>query len=420
MTLLESNVRSYCRSFPIELTKGKGTVVWDKNGDAYIDFLSGCGSLVYGHNNPNLKNALEEYISYDGISMSMDFESHSKKAFLESLEKNILAPRSMDYRVQFTGPTGANAIEAAIKLARKVTGRTNVIAFTNAFHGCSLGALSLTANKHHRGSSQSQLTNVSRLPYDGYFGESCDTAMQLEKMLDDPSGGCDAPAAIVLEVVQGEGGLNAASDKWLQKIARIAKKHKSLLIVDDIQAGCGRLGSFFSFENIKGFSPDIVTMAKGISGYGLPMSLVLLKPEWDKWLPGEHNGTFRGNNLAFVTAATALDAFWSTSAFQDDILQSSQIIKTELEKFTMEFGYLSKGRGLMTGIDFCTGELAGLVQRSCFDRGLIIETCGPYDNVLKLLPPLTVTHEEISQAFSIIHQSMRSVEVINSQQSKVA
>jgi len=420
MDALESNVRSYSRSFPIELAKGKGAVVWDKYGDAYIDFLSGCGSLNYGHNHPELKSRLEDYINSDGVTMSMDFESHSRNLFLESLQKNILTSRSMDYRVQFTGPTGANAVEAAIKLARKITGRTNVIAFTNAFHGCSLGALSLTANSHHRESSKSQLTNVSRFPYDGYFGGCCNTANQLEKIMDDPSGGCDAPAAIVLEIVQGEGGLNVASEQWLQRIAQIARKQNALLIVDDIQAGCGRLGTFFSFENIKDFSPDMVTMAKGISGYGLPMSLVLLKPEWDQWLPGEHNGTFRGNNLAFVTAAAALDIFWSTPAFQERIQENATIVKNELDKFATEFGFLSKGRGMMTGVNFRSGELAAQVQRNCFKSKLIVETCGPCDEILKLLPPLTVSHEEIKQAFSIINQSMHLVKGTEQERSKVA
>ena len=326
---IESEVRSYCRNFPDVFSRAEGAFVYSATGKSYIDFLSACGSLNYGHNHPELRKALVSYVKKQGVTMSLDTETVSKNEFLEAFREHILEPRGFSYKLQFAGPTGANAVEAAIKLARKVTGRTNVVAFTNAFHGCSLGALALTANAHHRGSSEALLSHVNRVPYDGYLGPDVDTSALLEKLLSDPSSGIDVPAAIILETIQGEGGLNVASANWVKNVARIAQKFGALLIVDDIQAGCGRSGDFFSFEPF-GIEPDIVCLAKSISGFGLPMSLVLIKPEHDIWAPGEHNGTFRGNNLAFVTATVALRQFWKTSEFQKIIKDNGEKLRAVL------------------------------------------------------------------------------------------
>ena len=404
---IESNGKSYCRSFPVTFDKSCGIYIHDTKGNQYIDFLSGCGSLNYGHNHPKLKKALLEYIKRQGIVMSLDLDTESKRNFLEAFSVHILNPRQLNYKIQFPGPTGANAVEAAIKLARKATGRTNVIAFTNAFHGCSLGALALTGSAHHRDSSTPLLTNVSRLPYDGYFGTAIDTAAYLEKMLSDPSGGCDKPAAIIFETIQGEGGLNVASSKWAQDIQRIARAHGALVIVDDIQAGCGRSGDFFSFEAL-GIEPDIICLAKSISGFGLPMSLVLLKPEWDVWEPGEHNGTFRGNNYAFVTATAAIELFWKDDAFSIEIKRKTARLKTSLRDLAMRNGLTVKGRGLMLGIDFASPAEASRVRTKCFENGLIVEGCGPHDEILKLLPPLTVSDKTCDAALAVLQSAMTS------------
>ncbi|MDZ4095224.1 MAG: diaminobutyrate--2-oxoglutarate transaminase, partial [Paracoccaceae bacterium] len=311
---VESGIRSYSRSFPKLFNKAVGATIYDAKGAPHTDFLAGCSSLNYGHNDPDLKRALLDYIAQDGIAQGLDMFTSAKEQFLARFEALILTPRDMDYRVQFTGPTGANAVEAAMKLARKVTGRTNVIAFTNGFHGVTLGALAATGNAKHRGGAGMALSGVTRAAFDGYFGPDINTADLLEQQLADPSSGIDAPAAIIVETVQGEGGLNAASPAWLRQIEAIAHAHGALFIVDDIQAGCGRTGGFFSFEGM-GISPDIITLAKSISGMGLPMALTLMKPQHDIWAPAEHNGTFRGNNHAFVTARAALEKFWTTDAF---------------------------------------------------------------------------------------------------------
>jgi diaminobutyrate-2-oxoglutarate transaminase len=401
----ESIVRSYCRAFPARFETARGSSIFTVDGVEYLDFLSGCGSLNYGHNVPVLKEELLDYIANDSISMSMDLETTSKEKFLTAFNDTILAPRNLNYRVQFTGPTGANAVESAIKLARKVTGRSNVIAFTNAFHGCSLGALSLTGNQHQRESSSSLLNQVTRMPYDGYFGDDVDTSDMLAKMLDDPSSGIDKPAAIIFEAVQGEGGLNCASQEWAQKIQAIAEQHGALLIVDEIQSGVGRTGSFFAFEPL-GIKPDIVCLAKAISGYGLPMSLTLFKPEYDVWKPGEHNGTFRGNNLAFVTATAAILHFWQDETLMQNVRTSSAQLTDFASKLTNHGNICVKGKGLMTGFEFDCAHKAKRIQTACFENGLIIELCGPTDAILKPLPALNISQDTLDRGLGIIGKAI--------------
>lgn len=400
----ESQVRSYCHSFPTKFVRAQGASLFDEDGEEYIDFLAGCSSLNYGHNHPDLKAALLDYIAADGVTHSLDMETDAKAEFLEAFERLILMPRGLDYVVQFPGPTGANAVEAAIKVARKVTGRTNVIAFTNGFHGCTLGALALTGNSHQRGGAGIPLSGVTRVPFDGYFGDGTDTAAQLDQMLSDPSGGIDAPAAIIVETVQGEGGLNVASGSWLREIEKIARSHGALFIIDDIQAGVGRTGSFFSFEPF-GLKPDIVTLAKSLSGYGLPLALTLLRRDLDIWKPGEHNGTFRGNCHAFVTARAALECFWSDRALEKSVREKGGVLKASMESMSKKFGSRTvriKGRGMMMGMDVGSGATAGAIVKRCFENGLVIETSGPEDEVVKCLAPLTITEDQLTKGLEIL------------------
>jgi len=403
----ESTVSSYCRLFPVQFSSGIGSTVTDSNSKTYLDFLSGCGSLNYGHNHPELKQALLNYISNDGLAMSLDLHTQAKSHFLQTFAANILEPRSLDYLLQFCGPTGSNANEAAIKLARKITGRSNIVSFTRGFHGCTMGSLSLTGNNHHRSPSIHQLMGVTHLPYEGYLGSDVDTSELLIKLIEDTSSGVDLPAAIILETIQGEGGLNTASAQWAQKIAAIAKKHGILLIVDDIQAGCGRSGTFFSFEPLD-IVPDIVTLAKSISGFGLPMSLLLMRKNLDHWFPGEHNGTFRGNNHAFVTAAKALELFWATDEFMVTSGLKMDHLISRLQDLSLAYGFALKGRGMMSGLDIRDGTLAKKILMSCFDNGLMFELCGPNDEVIKLLPPLTATLDELDRGMEILATAMQS------------
>lgn len=409
--LLESQVRSYARSFPKIFQRAKGSWLYTRDGSAYLDFLMGCSTLNYGHNHPVLKGALIDYIGDDGITHSLDMYSESKERFLVEFFGTILTPRDLDYVVQFPGPTGANAVEAALKLARKVTGRENVIAFTNGFHGVTLGALACTGNGFHRKGAGIALGGVTRMPYDNYFGPAADTADYLDQMLSDPSSGVDAPAAVIVETVQGEGGLNVAGYGWLRKIAAIARRHEALFIVDDIQAGAGRTGSFFSFE-AAGVKPDIVAMAKSVSGYGLPLALVMIDRRLDQWSPGEHNGTFRGNCHAFVTARAALEYFWRDSSFEQSIYEKGELLRTNLAGIARANGLDAsavKGRGMMRGLRMPSGALAAEAVKTAFRNGLIIETSGPDDEIVKCLAALTITDDELTRGLEILAHSVRSV-----------
>lgn len=406
---LESEVQSYARSFPVVFDRAEGSWITDMDGRRYLDFLAGAGSLNYGHNNPLLAEKLVEYIRHGGITHSLDLHTVAKERFLEALRDVILTPRGLDYRVQFTGPTGTNAVEAALKLARKVTGRANIVAFTNGFHGVTLGAVAATGNSHHRGGAGLPLPGVTHLPFAGYLGKDGDTIALLERMLDDASSGLDHPAAVILETVQGEGGLNVASAEWLRKLEGVCKRHDILLIVDDIQAGCGRTGHFFSFEEA-GITPDIVTLSKSLSGFGLPFAVTLFRPDLDQWKPGEHNGTFRGNNHAFVTAAAALLHYWSDDSFVKEVRAKGEFMRERLERIAARHpGLRAKGRGMMRGIECESGAVADAVCRKAFAEGLIIETSGPDGQVVKCLPPLTTSTEDLATGLDILARAFAAV-----------
>lgn len=408
---LESNVQSYAHSFPVTFHKARGSYLYDDEGNKYLDFLAGCGSLNYGHNNPVMKQALLDYISDDGIAHGMDMHTQAKALFMEAFSKNILKPRGLEYRLQFPGPTGTNAVEAALKIARKVTGRSSIISFTNGFHGATLGALAATGNSFHREGAAVPLSDVTRMPFCGYYGQDADTLKMMDKLLSDSSSGVDLPAAVIVEAVQGEGGLNVAAKSWLQGLEKVCHKHDILVIVDEVQTGCGRTGTFFGFEP-SGITPDIITMSKSLSGYGLPMSLVLLKPELDAWEPGEHNGTFRGNNHAFITAAAALNHYWKDESFADEIREKSEIISHRFKQLSDQTGIVQlrpKGRGMMQGLQCKNGEIASKITRACFERGLIMETSGNDGQVLKCLCPLTISEEELKQGLDLLAESIADV-----------
>lgn len=401
---VESEVQCYARSFPVIFEKADNARLTDIDGKTYIDFLAGAGSLNYGHNNPHLQEKLVEYIAGNGITHSLDFHTKAKEEFLTVFEDNILEPRGLDYAVQFTGPTGANAVEAALKLARKVKGRKNIIAFTNGFHGVTLGALAATGNGGHRGAAGVDLANVSRMPYEGYVEGDFDTISYMDKLLRDNSSGVDHPAAVIVECIQGEGGLNAASAEWLQRLEALCREHDMLLIVDDIQAGCGRSGHFFSFEE-SGIKPDIVTLSKSLSGYGLPFALTIFKKELDQWKPGEHNGTFRGNNHAFVTATEAIKRYWGDETMEDEVRRKAAIMGDYINDIVRSFpeGMLTpKGRGMMRGIECESGAVADKITAMAFKHGLVVETSGPDGEVVKCLCPLLIDEADLCKGWDIL------------------
>ncbi|MCA9848032.1 MAG: diaminobutyrate--2-oxoglutarate transaminase [Dehalococcoidia bacterium] len=420
---IESGVRSYIRQWPAVFTKAQGHLMWDEEGKEYIDLFAGAGTLNYGHNHPALKEALLEYLANDNVVHGLDMGTAAKRAFLEAYDETILKPRGLDYVIQFPGPTGTNAVEAALKLARKVTGRDWMISFTNAFHGMTLGSLALTGNDMKRGGGGVPLQYATSMPYDGFFDD--DQAIgaidYLRMFLAAEGSGLDAPAAIIVETVQGEGGVNVASMEFLRDLRRTATEYGALLIVDDIQMGNGRTGKYFSWEDA-GIQPDIVCISKSISGYGLPMALTLFRKDLDIWGPGEHNGTFRGNNPAFVTATKTLETFWQDDALTREVESKAVTLCHRLEAIAEEYPEAeasARGRGLIQGLHSGVEGLAQETIEEAFRRGVIAETSGPTSDVVKFLPSLTIPEDELLRGVKIIEESLHHVLVERGLRSKV-
>jgi diaminobutyrate-2-oxoglutarate transaminase len=407
--ILESQVRSYCRGWPTVFDRAAGSWMYAEDGKPYLDFFSGAGALNYGHNHPELKQALLEYLQRDGVTHGLDMTTVAKRKFLECFQHVVLEPRGLDYKVQFPGPTGTNSVEAALKLARKVTGRQSIINFTNAFHGMTLGALSVTGNSMKRSGAGIPLVHATPMPYDNYLDGRMPDFMWFERLLEDSGSGLNEPAAVIVETMQAEGGLNSARYEWLQALEQLCRRHDMLLIVDDVQMGCGRTGPFFSFEPA-GITPDIVTLSKSISGYGLPMALTLFKPELDVWEPGEHNGTFRGNNPAFITATRTLEIFWTDDTLQRTTLDKGDRINQALVRIATDHDDVTvRGRGMAKGLAFKQPEKAAKVCTAAFDRGLLMETAGPSDEVAKLMPALTASYDEVDRGLEILTEAVAQV-----------
>ncbi len=405
---LESDVRSYVRAWPTVFARAHGAHLWDEDGREYLDFFSGAGGLNYGHNNDAMIAALVDYLQSQGVLHGLDMATPAKRDFLRRFDEVILRPRGLSYKLMFPGPTGTNAVEAALKLARKATGRQTIISFTNAFHGMTLGSLALSGNAAKRESAGVPLEHQICAPFDGELGDEVDTVSVLDAML---AGGDVSAAAVIVETVQGEGGLHSAGFAWLQRLAECCKRRETLLIVDDIQAGCGRTGAFFSFEPA-GIEPDLICLSKSISGSGLPMSLTLIRPDLDIWSPGEHNGTFRGNNAAFVTATEALN-WWTDDSLTNDVRRKSAIVRAELESIVAQHEPLRaavRGRGLLQGLHTPLDGMASRIANAAFERGLLVETSGgAASDVVKLMPPLTIADDALEQGLGILRASVSAV-----------
>lgn len=407
----ESEVRSYCRHFPAVFDRAKGDRIWDDQGNEYIDFFAGAGALNYGHNDPAMQEALIDYVRADGVVHSLDMSTTARGRFLERFHSLVLEPRGLDYKVMFPGPTGTNCVEAALKLARKVTGRQLIVSFTGGFHGMTLGALAVTANPAKRRGAGLALTNTAFMPYDGFLGEGVETLDFFEAMLSEPRSGLDKPAAVLVECVQGEGGINVARVEWLQRLADICRRHDIRLIADEVQTGCGRTGPFFRFE-AAGLQPDIVCISKSISGLGLPLALTLVRPEYDLFSPGEHNGTFRGQNLSLTTAVTALETYWSDDALERGTAARGEIVHAHLQGIAEQYpeaGATVRGVGLMQGIAFPEEGVAESICRKSFEHGLILETAGVRSEVVKLFPPLTIEESSLRDGLARLDAAVNAV-----------
>ncbi|MBS1180404.1 MAG: Diaminobutyrate-2-oxoglutarate transaminase [Proteobacteria bacterium] len=401
----ESGVRYYSRKFPEVFVTAEGSRIAGRSGRQYIDFFSGAGTLNYGHNDPGMKARLVAYVESNGITHSLDFATEAKEAFILGFQETILRPRGLAYRMLFPAPTGTNAVEAALKTARKATGRSKVVSFAHAFHGMTAGSMAVSGGPL-RPATAVPVGDTFFLPYDGT--PSCDGPAWLEALLAEAKSDAQVPAACIVETIQAEGGVVTAGFPWLKRLADICKRHGILLIVDDIQTGCGRTGSFFSFEPA-GIRPDIVCLSKSLSGMGLPLSLVLVRKDCDRLSPGEHNGTFRGNNLAFITAVEAF-RFWRDDRFEREVERKGLRLHERLVRMAEAHAGSAettvRGRGMLRGIALTSGDLAGRVSSAAFERGLVIETAGPRGEVLKCLPPLVISDSDLDAGLDILAAAM--------------
>ena len=409
-TTYESEVRSYCRKFPTIFVKAKNAVLTDEEGREYLDFFNGAGACNYGHNNDYIKNKVIEYLQNDGIVHALDMYTGGKGGFIDFFETKVLQPRGLNYKIMFPGPTGANAVESALKLARKVTGRTNVFALMGCFHGMTLGALSLTSEDFARKGAGVPLHDVTHIPAPYMFPE-LDTIKYMENLFTDDHCGVAKPAALIVEAVQAEGGVNVLPDEWLQRARALCDKYGVLLICDEIQIGNCRTGSFFAFEHA-GIKPDIVTMAKSIGGMGFPFALTLFKPELDKWQPGEHNGTFRGFVPAMIAGKAGLE-YMLEHNIEAETRRKGEIVGKYLDENLPRINpkLTHRGRGLINGIDFAPfpAGSAKAASAECFKRNLVIELAGREDCVLKLMPPLTIEDDKLLRGLDIIMEAIRAL-----------
>ncbi|OPK11089.1 diaminobutyrate--2-oxoglutarate transaminase [Pseudomonas sp. VI4.1] len=414
----ESNVRSYPRKLPLAIAKAHGLWVTDVEGHVYLDCLAGAGTLALGHNHPAVMASLDSFLA-SGLPMhTLDLTTAVKDAFSETL-LSLLPNQGRDYCLQFCGPSGADAVEAALKLAKTYTGRSNIISFSGAYHGMTHGALALTGNTAPKNALPSLMPGVQFMPYPheyrcplGIGGEAGVEALThyFTQFIDDVESGVSLPAAVILEAVQGEGGVNCAPASWLRAIREVTRKHGILLILDEVQTGFGRTGKMFAFEHA-GIEPDLIVMSKAVGG-GLPMAVLGIRREFDAWEPGNHAGTFRGNQMAMAAGLATLQVLQQQNlAAQAE--RQGQWLKDRLLELQAHYPALGqvRGRGLMLGIEIVDERqpadrhghypmdpaLAAAIQQQCFKQGLLLERGGRQGNVIRLLPPLIIDDEQCRQ-----------------------
>lgn len=389
----ESNVRYYCRRWPVVFATSHGSTIFDEDSKAYLDFFAGAGVLSYGHNNPELVEVALSHLRSGKLLHSLDTFTVEKREFLNTFEELILKPRNMDMVVQTVGPTGATAVEAALQLAQRITGKRAVLGFAGGYHGMSYRAASVSDSMAGR-ETVAHIGDFVALPFVKQMTN--DDLDLLDRTL---RAGIDGQkfGAILIEATQGEGGARAFDPAYLAALRTKATELGIMVIADEVQAGVGRTGAFFSFEG-SGLDPDIVCLSKAISGLGLPMAINLIRRDLDTWNAGEFTGTFRGNNLAFATSTKMLQTYWSDSLFEQDTKYKGIFVRDALQTIADTYESLNftvNGNGLLCGLHVKNTELADNITRAAFARQLIVETCGAGDQVVKLLPPLTTTDEEL-------------------------
>ena len=419
----ESNARSYPRRIPLVLQKAHGIYVEDTQGQVFIDCLAGAGTLALGHNHPVITEAIQQALHSEIPLHTMDLSTPVKDEFVQELFSVLPEEFARHARIQFCGPSGADAVEAALKLTRTATGKQNMLAFQGAYHGMTLGTLSVSGNHGPKNPLGSLQAGTQFLPYPhefrcpfGLSGEQSVTTNlhYIRQLLLDPESGVTQPAAMILETVQGEGGVIAAPDSWLQGIRQLTQEQNIPLILDEIQCGIGRTGDMFAFQR-SGIQPDVLTLSKAIGG-GLPLAVVVYHEDLDQWQPGAHAGTFRGNQLA-MAAGTATLRYIRENNLPQHALDMGARLEQHLSQLQSTYSWIGnvRGRGLMLGMEIVDadnnsdGQRASRFQQACLQRGLIVELGGRHGATVRFLPPLIISEAEIDHVAEIVSQAAQSL-----------
>jgi diaminobutyrate-2-oxoglutarate transaminase len=417
----ESNARNYAETFKMVISSGKNDIIVDSEGKEYIDFLTGAGTLPLGHNDVETNESLIQYIKTSGIQQGLDFSTPTKALFVKTLLDCLPDKMKGNYKVQFCGPTGSDAVDAAIKLFKINTKRSSIISFNGAYHGVGQGPLSLTGDLYARSGVSSLVPNVHffQFPYFSRFGGDFSEEQyvkflinQIENTLKDPNSGIEKPATVIIEAIQGEGGCIPAPVYFMKELRRITKELQIPLIIDEVQTGFGRTGKMFAFEH-SGIIPDAIVVSKAVGG-GLPMACVIFNKKYDIWKKGAHAGSFRGNQLAMVSGIVAMKKIKNVN-FLIDINEKSDIIFRRLNKLKEQIPIIKeiRGRGLMVGIELLdsddVSEKVQFVKESLFEKGIIIESGGRNNSVLRLLPPLTVERKNIFKVLDILEKVLENM-----------
>ena len=428
----ESNARSYPRKFPFAIAKAKGSWVEDVEGNKYLDFLCGAGTLALGHNDDEVNKAMVDLIQSNAPLHTLDLTTPVKDEFVETILRHLPSELGNNAKIQFCSPSGTDATDAAIKLCKTATGRSAVISFAGGYHGMGQGPLACMGNLHAKSTVNGLMPDVHSFPYPyayrdpfGLGGEAGVKAACnfFERTLKDPESGITKPACVILEPIQGEGGVIPAPVEFLQTVRRVTKELDIPLIVDEIQCGMGRSGKLFAFEYAD-IVPDVLLLSKAIGG-SQPMAVVVYKKELDKWTAGAHAGTFRGNQLAMKAGTITLNRV-SQPDFLADVVRKGDLIRANLRDLQKRVSIIGdvRGKGLMVGTEFvdpkgqkdcigslpASGEIAGAVQKLCFENGLIVEKGGRNGAVMRCLCALNITDEDLGKAWKIFEKCVLEID----------
>lgn len=438
----ESRARTYPRHLPLAIREATGVTVTDMDGNEYYDCLAGAGTLTLGHNHPRVTEAIGGVLAENGPLHTLDISTPAKERFVDSLFDSLPDEFARSARVQFCSPAGTDAVEAALKLVKTATGNRSILAFQGAYHGMTNGALSLMGDVETKEDVPGLMNDVHHLPYPyefrcpfGVGGEESHriSSRYVRNLLSDGESGVTDPAGMILEPVQGEGGVVPAADEWLEEIRRVTREREIPLIVDEIQTGLGRTGEIYAFEHA-GITPDVITLSKAIGG-GLPLAVVVYDESLDIWEPGAHAGTFRGNQLAMAAGEATIE-YVLENDLDDHAAHMGVRLRGHLDEAADRFDVIGdvRGRGLMLGIEFVdpdtdwqgagrhapNSDLAEAVQSACFDRGLIIELGGRDSATARFLPPLIVSKNQIDEIAAIFGEALAAVAALEKQKSEAA